>query len=270
MRWFMTSDEAAAKFLRGNGGAISEIMAQLNADRYVCWNRRDQEASKYLGLDPDPPRGLDVAASFEWANAIIRQIFPLYEHIVSRQTEVPIGVEVDQFLSWIYEARLQQGDPPVPPADATRAWVFAPGRNADAMDMLHRDGDMGIGWNGLGDLTAYESVEGVLHALQRAYQSDHKSRPTNNARTCYDFGHSIQEGDLVFAKKGRREIVAWGIVRGPYRYEPETALGNRRKVEWKARGRWAPASRDRSEYEDSHRHLKRRRTSPDACRSGPS
>ena len=63
-------------------------------------------------------------------------------------------------------------------------------------------------------------------------------RQTNNARTCYDFGHSVQEGDLVFAKKGRRAIIAWGIVRGPYRYEVEKDLRHRREVEWKATGHW--------------------------------
>lgn len=238
MRWFMDSDEAASKYLRGTGGAISEIIAQLNPDQYILWNRRDQEAAKHLGLDPNPPRGLDVAAAFERANSIVRQIFPLYEEIVGRQTDLPIGLEVDQFLSWIYETRLSQNEPPAPPADAQRVWVYAPGDNANRMEMLHRDGDMGIGWDDLPDLTTFQSTEEVLRALQQTYPRDGDRRPTNNARTCYDFGHSIQEGDLVFAKKGRREIVAWGIVRGPYRYEPERDMRHRRKVEWKVLGSW--------------------------------
>jgi len=238
MRWFMTSDESASKYLRGSGGAISEIMAQLNADQYILWNRRDQEACKYLGLDPNPPRGLDVAASFERANTVVRQIFPLYKEIVGRQTDLPIGLEVDQFLSWIYETKLSHNEHPVPPADAQRAWVFSPGRNADQMEMLYRDGDMGINWVDLANLTTYHNAEEVMRALQQAYPRDSERRPTNNARTCFDFGHSIQEGDLVFAKKGRREIVAWGIVRGPYRFEAGRDMRHRRKIDWKALGHW--------------------------------
>ena len=234
MRWFMTSDAAASKYL--GASTISEIMAQLQADRYVPWNRRDKKAVEYLGLDPHPPHGLDVAASFERANIIIRQIFPLYEKIVGRQTELPIGIEVDQFLVWIYKTRLPQ-EPPAPPADIQRAWVFAPGRNADRMDMFHHDGDMGIGWDDLGDLTIYKSSDEVLRALGKAYPEGGQQQ-TNNARTCYNFGHSVQEGDLVFAKKGRRDIIAWGIVRGPYRYEVERDYPHRREVEWKAVGHW--------------------------------
>jgi DNA polymerase III delta prime subunit len=235
IRWFLTSEDSASKYL--GGGAISEIMAQLNAERYIMWNRRDQEASEYLGLDPNPPRGLDTAASFERANAIVRSIFPIYEEIVGKQTELPIGIEVDQFLSWIYETRLSQSKKPHPPADIQHAWVYSPGNNASHLEMLQLDGDMGINWQ-IGNLATYNKQEDVLRALQQTYPKAGNNRPTNDARSCYDFGHSIQEGHLVFAKKGRREIVAWGIVTGPYRYEPQKDFCHRRKIEWKATGHW--------------------------------
>jgi len=238
MRWFLASSEAASKYLCGAGGAISEIMAQLNPDGYVMWNRRDQEAIRYLGLEAVRQRGLDVAAQFEQFNVTAREIFPRYERIVGKQTDLPIGLEVDQFLSWIYATRLAASAPPEPPAEITRAWLYAPGSNADQMDMLHAAGDMGIGWERLGDLNAYHSTEEVLAAIKRNWPNPDGSEPTNNARTCWDFAHSMQEGDLVFAKKGRREIVAWGIVKGSYRFEEKATFAHRRPVEWKAVGSW--------------------------------
>jgi 5-methylcytosine-specific restriction protein B len=236
MRWFLTSSEAASKYL--GVSAISEIMAQLNPDRYVMWNKRDKDAIRYLGLEVAHQRGLDDAAQFEQFNATAREIFPRYTKIVGRQTELPIGLEVDQFLSWIYATRLEATAPPEPPAEITRAWLYAPGSNADQMEMLHAAGDMGIGWEKLGDLSAYASNADVMAAIKRLWPKEGSGEPTNNARTCWDFARSMQPGDLVFAKKGRREIVAWGIVQGPYRFDDKTTFPHRRKVDWKAVGSW--------------------------------
>lgn len=245
MRWFLTSGEAASKFL--GVSAISEIMAQLNPEHYVMWNARDKAAIRHLGLEEDHQRGLDEAAQFEQFNATARLIFPRYEGIVGRQTDLPLGLEVDQFLSWIYATRLADVAPPAPPTEVKRAWLYAPGSNADQMDSLHAAGDMGIGWERLGDLAAYQSSGDVTAAIKRLWPKEGGGEPTNNARTCWDFAHSMQAGDLVFAKKGRREIVAWGIVAGPYRFDEKLPFSHRRRVEWKARGSWPlPAGRSLS------------------------
>jgi hypothetical protein len=54
---------------------------------------------------------------------------------------------------------------------------------------------MAIGWDELGDLSQYGSLDDMLAALQKSYEPE--GRPTNNARSCYDFMHTIRVGDRV-------------------------------------------------------------------------
>ncbi len=242
MRWFLTNDEAASKYL--GVSAISEIMAQLNPDRYVMWSARDKAAMSYLGLNDVHHRGLDEAAQFEKFNITVRHIFPRYEAIVGRMTDLPIGLEVDQFLNWIYTNRIEDAAPTIRLDESTRVWLYAPGSNADRFDELHEAKDMAIGWDLLGDLTQYKSPQAISTAIKRNYPRDDGSEPTNDARACWEFLKIIRVGDVVFAKQGRKNIVGWGIVTGPYRYISTVDYFHRRQIDWKARGNWRlPAER---------------------------
>ena len=50
----------------------------------------------------------------------------------------------------------------------------------------------------------------------------------------FDFAHSMQPGDLVFAKEGRQAVLGWGIIKSDYSYsEPGDSHPHSRKVEWK-------------------------------------
>jgi 5-methylcytosine-specific restriction protein B len=42
-----------------------------------------------------------------------------------------------------------------------------------------------------------------------------------NATQCFDFARRIKPGDWIFAKKGRREIVGFGMVTSDYRFDTE-------------------------------------------------
>jgi 5-methylcytosine-specific restriction protein B len=123
-----------------------------------------------------------------------------------------------------------------------RVWLYAPGGNAEFWDEFYEAGIMAIGWDELGDLSQYGSLDDVLAALQRERESE--QRPTNNARTCYDFVHTIRVGDRVFVKRGRNTIVGYGMVTGEYEFQAARAhFRNVRTVRWEGRGSWAsPAS----------------------------
>jgi 5-methylcytosine-specific restriction protein B len=97
---------------------------------------------------------------------------------------------------------------------------------------------MAIGWDGLGDLSQYGSLDDVLSALQSKYETEGK--PTNNARTCYDFVHTIRVGDRVFVKRGRNTIIGYGIVTGEYEHRlHRSQFKNVRAVRWEGKGTWA-------------------------------
>jgi MoxR-like ATPase len=122
-----------------------------------------------------------------------------------------------------------------------RVWLYAPGRDAEHWDEFYRDGLIAIGWNELGDLSAFSDQELVAVKMQELYERD--SSPTNDARACYEFSQVMRPGDLVFAKRGRSRIVGYGTVLGDYRFEPTREnYQHVRRMRWDGRGQW-PLSR---------------------------
>ena len=118
-----------------------------------------------------------------------------------------------------------------------RTWVYAPGENAEYWDEFYERGIMAIGWDSLGDLTQYGSLEDMLVALQQNAETE--ARPTNNARTCYDFTHTLRIGDRIFVKRGRNTIIGYGVVTGDYEHRTNRAqFKNVRAVRWEGRGTW--------------------------------
>ena len=119
----------------------------------------------------------------------------------------------------------------------SRVWIYAPGEDAEHWDDFYENGIMAIGWDGLGDLSRFGSLDDVLAALQQTYETDR--RPTNNARTCYDFAHTVQIGDRVFAKRGRSTIIGYGTVTGEYEHRTERAkFKHVRTIRWEGRDTW--------------------------------
>jgi MoxR-like ATPase len=118
-----------------------------------------------------------------------------------------------------------------------RVWIYAPGSNAEFWDEFYEAGLMAIGWDGLGDLSQYGSLDDVLAALQQEYKPEGK--PTNNARTCYDFARTIRIGDRVFVKRGRNTIIGYGTVTGEYEHRADRSqFKNVRTVRWEGKGTW--------------------------------
>ena len=96
---------------------------------------------------------------------------------------------------------------------------------------------MAIGWEALGDLSQYPDRTAVANEITRAYKP--KGVPTNDSLACYDFVRSVKCGDRVIVKRGRNEVVGFGIVTGEYEFHPErSSFRNVRKVRWEHRGNW--------------------------------
>ena len=118
-------------------------------------------------------------------------------------------------------------------ADVTsqHIWLFAPGRNAVMWDEFYAKGIMALGWPEAGDLSQYNSKEEIKQALQE------KRNPNfpfmHPKRMLWQFANEMNPGDIVFAKKGRSEIIGRGIVESDYFFDGESAdFPNVRKVKW--------------------------------------
>jgi len=122
-------------------------------------------------------------------------------------------------------------------SDEKYYWTYAPGSKARFWDEFYTEGIMAIGWDELGDLKRYKEKEDVIKNFIDVYKPE--QNPTNDALACYEFAHEIQKNDIIFAKKGRTEIIGIGIVSSDYYYDKTREyFKNVRKVKWLKKGSW--------------------------------
>jgi hypothetical protein len=118
-------------------------------------------------------------------------------------------------------------------------WTWAAGENAVYWDEFYESGMIAIGWDSLGDLSQFKSKEEIQNKLQELGGDTNTSSQTNNALACWEFVHVIQEGDIIFSKKGNNTILGYGIVEGAYEFDSNReSFKNTRKVRWVQKGKW--------------------------------
>ena len=122
-------------------------------------------------------------------------------------------------------------------------WLYAPGEKARKWHELYASGQFAIGWDNLGLLTDYETKDDIEKALIAG--DSHAKRKYNDALACYEFASVVQPGDIIIAKKGKREYVGWGVVTGDYFYDDaQEEYKNRRPIDWKTNGEWLDVAGD--------------------------
>lgn len=87
--------------------AVSELIGQAFPEKYVFYNSRDVKAVEFLGLKIEKKRGDKFGDIFIRYNQLIRsEIYEEYKKIVKISLNVPIGLQIDQFFSWLYEEKV--------------------------------------------------------------------------------------------------------------------------------------------------------------------
>jgi hypothetical protein len=121
-----------------------------------------------------------------------------------------------------------------------RVWLYAPGRKAAYWKEFREAGIAGIGWDYVGDLSGYDSPEAIKARMD---QLSPEPESLVNATQCFDFSHRMSPDDWIFVKKGRREIIGFGLVKSGYRLATDrSSYRNIRDVEWQKSGSWPTAS----------------------------
>ena len=117
-------------------------------------------------------------------------------------------------------------------------WLYAPGEGASMWDEFYTDGIMGLGWSELEDLNTYTDKEEITQKLRDIHGGT--SSYKNSAHALWQFVHDIKPGDVIFAKRGRSEILGRGIVESDYEFDDSNydEYPNVRKVRWTHKGNW--------------------------------
>jgi len=116
-------------------------------------------------------------------------------------------------------------------------WLLSPGRGARMWVEFYKRGEIGLGWDLIGDLSKFADMEEVRKALQDAYGGD--GNKMNDTVANWEFGNDMNIGDIVIIKSGRTKLLGYGeITSDYYRDESHAEYKNRRSVSWIKKGKW--------------------------------
>ena len=117
-------------------------------------------------------------------------------------------------------------------------WILAPGEGASRWERCQKDGIACIGWEEIGDLRQYESLDAMRKAMKEQF-GDASTNYKNNGLATWNFCHDIQVGDIIFAKQGRNKLLGRGVVESDYSFDTSYPdHQNVRKVRWERVGEW--------------------------------
>jgi len=121
--------------------------------------------------------------------------------------------------------------------ESKQYWLYAPGENAYLWDEFYQDGIIGLGWDEIGDLSQYKSRDEIKKALVDAYGGTGSKK--NDVSANDDFLNKIKIGDVIIAKKGRGELLGYGVVTSDYIFDKNRKNYQKtRKIDWKIKGNW--------------------------------
>jgi 5-methylcytosine-specific restriction protein B len=121
--------------------------------------------------------------------------------------------------------------------NSKKYWLYSPGENAEMWNEFYELGIMGLGWDELGDLNNYSSKEELTTKLQELENTTNSKK--NDSTANYEFKEIMSVGDIIITKRGRGELLGYGIVSSDYYYDKQRLnYQNCRKVDWKKKGKW--------------------------------
>ncbi|MFI4851271.1 MAG: AAA family ATPase [Gimesia chilikensis] len=205
----------------GNNWATGLTML-YHPQEFAIWNAQSKGALKKLGYD------CQDLATFQSSISQLRE-----------EVGASDFLELDWFLYLVNQDLIQftQTDQTFTPDPGKRYWAIALGEGSRIWKECYQQGMIAIGWDELGDYSQYKTKEDFSKAISE-YRDD-GTTPTNDSYACYQFVHEMKQGDYVLSKKGRTELLGFGVIESDYIFAPERAeYQSIRKVRWLKEGNW--------------------------------
>ena len=122
--------------------------------------------------------------------------------------------------------------------DTIHYWIYSPGEGSSMWDEFYNEGIMAIGWGEIGDLRNFDSKDAMKEKMKATF--DEKLSYKNSAHATWQFVNEMKVGDIIFVKKGMRQLVGRGVVTSEYEYDEERLdeYKNTRQVNWTHKGEW--------------------------------
>lgn len=173
---------------------------------------------------------IKFATAFGLEDAKDKKISELQAYLMEKKGE-------EDGIAFMYRLCREDSIPATEPKKV-KYWLLAPGENASKWDLCQKEGIACIGWEELGDLSAFDSLDAIRDEMKKQYGAQ-SSNYKNDGLATWEFCHEIQIGDVIFAKKGRNHIIGRGVVESEYYFDSNYPdYNNVRKVRWEKVGDW--------------------------------
>lgn len=114
-------------------------------------------------------------------------------------------------------------------------WLYTPGAHGFKWQDCKSNGLICIGWDILGDLSRFKSIEEIDKMLS---DCSHRRLPEDSLIN-WQFAHEIKPGDIIIAKRGRNHILGMGVVESSYSFDnSRTDYKSIIPVRWTDTGEW--------------------------------
>ena len=226
-----------------NLNCISTYLWLMYPDKYYIYKVTEmRKAANVLESDFVPKNGQDAKmliegyAFFDTLRKSLKADPSLRELLDSRLSDdcypdpemVTLTIDFDFYLSRYYDYDLTRG---------VRCWLYQPGEGARLWDEFYDNGIMGLGWDELGNLSQYSSPVGIKDKMDVVYGT--KTNHMNDKCATWDFANRLQEGDIIYVKGRRKQLLGRGIVESEYIYDDSRSeYRNIRNVRWTNKGDW--------------------------------
>ncbi|GEM_PF-5327186 len=92
--------------------SLGELLGYIFPEEFAIYNQRSLDALNVLNISIKSTRGENFATKFINFNKTLEPLRTAYNQIVGKQTDLPINLELDQFLSWVEETQNNISDFP--------------------------------------------------------------------------------------------------------------------------------------------------------------
>jgi hypothetical protein len=117
-------------------------------------------------------------------------------------------------------------------------WSIGAGEGAQFWPKWQSQNLISLGWEEMGDLTQYKTLEELKKKYIELYQPK-TDDPKNDTLGLFEFRNNLKPGDIVFVKNGRKKLLGVGRVLSEYQFVGNAEFhGHLRSVEWLKTGEW--------------------------------
>lgn len=142
--------------------SLGELLGYIFPNNYAIFNQRSSSALEILDISIETKRGKDFSEKFINFNNALTPLRQAYTEIVTVQTDLPLNLEIDQFLSWVEEKKANI--PPIAPA----YWAVGADWGRDQGIQISRFLEQGIWEDGYGA----SGKENNKHLLEAVKEND--------------------------------------------------------------------------------------------------